>query len=145
MSDAIDAKDAAETAQTGAETARDEAETAITDLGLVTENAQTGTSYTVALADVGKMVTMDNASANTVTIPAQSAVAFDNGSTLFVYQKGEGATTIEGDTGVILKDYNEPAGVSAGSLDVFGQCTIISLWREAENVWVVSGRHGGIE
>ena len=46
-------------------------------LGEVTAiNTQTGTTYTLALADKGKIVEMNNASANTLTIPTNASVAF---------------------------------------------------------------------
>jgi hypothetical protein len=75
-------------------------------------NTQTGTAYTLAIGDIENIVTMDNASANTVTIPANSAVAFPVGIEIPVYQKGAGQTTVTGDTGVTVN------GVSAGGATV---------------------------
>ena len=43
-------------------------------------NAQTGTTYTLVIGDAGKTVTMDNASAMTLTIPANASVAFPIGT-----------------------------------------------------------------
>lgn len=63
-------------------------------------NAQTGTSYTAVLTD--RVVTMDNASPNTFTVPANSSVAFPVGSSLEVWQAGAGQTTIVADTGVTI-------------------------------------------
>mgnify|MGYP000671901983 CR=1 FL=1 len=57
-------------------------------------NAQVA-SYTLVLADSGKMVEMNNASANTLTIPPNSSVALPVGTTITVLQevktKGEQA------------------------------------------------------
>src|SRR5690606_37726486 len=44
------------------------------------ENVQTGTAYTLVLADAFTMVAMDNAAANTLTVPPNSAVAFPVGT-----------------------------------------------------------------
>ncbi len=56
-------------------------------------NAQTGTSYTIALADFRKHVTFNNASATTVTLPQQSTLATIAGFH-FTYQNiGVGTVT----------------------------------------------------
>lgn len=60
-----------------------------------TLNSQTGTTYTAVLADASnKVVTMDNASANTFSIPTNASVNFPIGSQITVAQKGTGQTTI---------------------------------------------------
>ncbi|KKL81470.1 hypothetical protein LCGC14_1994450, partial [marine sediment metagenome] len=65
-----------------------------------TINAQTGTTYTLVLTDDGKLVTMNNASANTLTIPTDASVAFPIGTRIDVMMIGVGVTTVTGDTGV---------------------------------------------
>lgn len=101
-------------------------------------NAQTGTSYTGVLSDEGKVVTMDNASANTFTIPANSSVAYPTGTIINVIQKGAGTTTIAGDTGVTLN------GVSAGSGDVGNQYGAVALIKIATDTWIASGNIGTV-
>ena len=62
---------------------------------------QTGTAYTLILADefiIG--VTMNNAAANTLTIPTNASVAFLIGTTILITQLGAGATTIAAAGGV---------------------------------------------
>ena len=49
-------------------------------------------SYTAAITDAGKTVTMDVASANTVTIPTNASVAFPIGSRFDIVQIGAGQT-----------------------------------------------------
>jgi hypothetical protein len=116
---------------TGASTAADaRANLGIHDLG---PNAQTGTTYTLVLADRGQTVTMSNASANTLTIPANASVAFDVGTVINVIQLGAGATTIEGDTGVTVN------GVSAGSGAINNQYQGVSLLKIATDTWIASG------
>ena len=66
----------------------------------ITENAQTGTTYTLVLADDHKLVSCANANPITLTVPLNSSVAFPVGTQILILQKGAGAVTIEGDTGV---------------------------------------------
>lgn len=107
--------------------------------GLGGVNAQTGTSYTLVLADAGKLITMNNASANTLTIPANSSVDFPAAVTaIAVRQKGAGATTITADTGVTLN------GTSAGSATLSGQYAGVTLVQEATDTWSIVGKHGAV-
>jgi hypothetical protein len=53
-------------------------------------NAQTGTTYTVVAGDVGKLVTLSNAGAITVTFPAAT---FTVGDQINFVQLGAGAAT----------------------------------------------------
>jgi len=64
-------------------------------------NVQTGTTYTLVIGDeflVG--VTMNNAAANTITIPTNATVAFPIGTAILITQLGAGATTIAAAGGV---------------------------------------------
>jgi hypothetical protein len=56
-------------------------------------NAQTETTYTLVVADVSKLVTTSNASAVTVTIPAN---VFTTGNQIHIQSIGVGLTTISG-------------------------------------------------
>jgi hypothetical protein len=96
------------------------------------ENAQTDTTYTLVLTDAGKMVTMTNASANTLTVPPNSSVAFPINTRLDIIQYGAGQTTIAAGAGVTI--------FSSGSkLKLSGQYSGASLWKKAENTWVLVG------
>lgn len=57
-------------------------------------SAQTGTTYTLTAADRDKLVTLNNASANTVTIPNG---VFSVGDSVNIQQIGAGQTTIAND------------------------------------------------
>ena len=57
-------------------------------------NTQTGTTYGPVLSDAEKMITLDNASPITVTIPANASVAYPVGTKLNFLQLGAGAATI---------------------------------------------------
>ncbi|MEO0224633.1 MAG: hypothetical protein ABIL76_06025 [candidate division WOR-3 bacterium] len=79
---------------------------------VVNINFQTGTSYTLVLTDGGQWVAMNNTSANTVTIPANSNVAFPVGTRITVQKYGAGNTTIQPATGVTLRDPNNRATIN---------------------------------
>ena len=66
-------------------------------------NTQTGTSYTLVLGDANGLVDTDNGSANTVTVPPNSSVAFPVGTQVLVVQQGAGQTTIVAGSGVNLR------------------------------------------
>lgn len=98
-------------------------------------NAQTD-SYTLVLGDAGKLITMNKGTANTLTIPKHSAVAFDTGTQILVYQGGAGTTTIapvDGDVTI---------NSAGGLLDLFAQYSVASLVQISENEWVLSGDLG---
>jgi hypothetical protein len=67
-----------------------------------TINAQTGTTYTLALSDAGKLVTLNNGASIAVTIPLNSSVAFATGTHVDFAQLGAGQVTINGAVGVTL-------------------------------------------
>lgn len=101
-------------------------------------NAQTGTSYTLVIGDANDCVTMNNGSANTLTIPAEASVAFAVGTVISVIQLGAGTTTVTGDTGVTVN------GTSAGSADLTAQHSAVSLIKIASDNWNLAGDHGGV-
>lgn len=57
-------------------------------------NAQTGTSYTIAATDAGKLLTLSNGSAVAVTLPAATTTGFGVNTQFEVQNKGAGAVTI---------------------------------------------------
>lgn len=60
----------------------------------VSFNTQTGSAYTLVLSDETKYVRMDNAGANTLTIPLDSSIAFPLGTLIHIRQVGAGQTSI---------------------------------------------------
>ena len=68
----------------------------------LTINAQTGTTYTPVLADNGKLVTLSNASAITLTVPTNASVAYATGAQINIQAIGAGQVTVVGDTGVTV-------------------------------------------
>jgi len=94
-------------------------------------NNQTA-SYTLVLADAGKLVEVNNASANTLTVPPNSSVAFAVGTQILVVQQGAGATTITAGSGVTLRSKD-------GNLAIDGQYASVALVKRATDEWYVTG------
>lgn len=67
-----------------------------------TLNAQTGTAYTLAASDTGKLVTLTNAAAITVTVEPEATVAFTAGAAVGLAQLGAGQVTLAAGSGVTI-------------------------------------------
>lgn len=103
----------------------------------LTVNAQTGTTYTAVKADgLNAIVTMDNASANTFRIPTDATYNFPTGTTLLVYQKGAGITTINAVTSGTTTIVSAGATLAAPVLARYKSAACIKI---AANSWVVVG------
>lgn len=101
-------------------------------LAMIALNAQTGTTYTTVLADDGKLITCDNASAIALTIPPNGTVAYGIGTQINIMQLGAGVVTITAGAGVTLR--------SAGSkLKTNGQYAVATCCKIATDTWVVIG------
>ena len=105
---------------------------------LRTINAQTGTTYTFVLADAGKIVTSSNSSAQTITIPPNSGVAFAVGTQIDIYNLGAGIASITGGSGVTLN------GVSTGTGAMNAQYAAVTIFKTATNTWLMTGAHGAV-
>jgi len=114
------------------ETATTDLQTDIDNINELQQNEQTGTTYTLVLADGGKLVEMNNASANTLTVPPNSSVAFPVGSQILVLQTGAGQTTLAPDTGVTINSKD-------GNLKLSDQWCGVTLIKRATDVWVAIG------
>ena len=94
-------------------------------------NRQTA-SYTLVLADAGKIVEMNVGSANNLTVPLNSSQAFVIGTEIQVLQYGAGQTTIVAASGVTLRS-------KSGQLKIANQFTGITLVKVGTNEWYVIG------
>jgi hypothetical protein len=101
----------------------------------VVTNAQVA-SYTLVLTDKDKLVEVSNASANTLTIPLNSSVAFPVGSQITILQTGAGATTVNVTAGVTLNA--TPQG-TANQAKLRAQWSSVTLIKRATNTWVALG------
>jgi hypothetical protein len=93
-------------------------------------NAQTA-SYTLVLSDASKLVEISNASANTLTVPLNSSVAYPVGTQINILQTGAGQTTIAGTSGVTVN-------VGLG-LKLRAQWSAATLIKRATDTWVAFG------
>lgn len=96
-----------------------------------TANLQTA-SYTLVLGDAGKIIEMNVASANTLTIPPNSSVAFPIGQLIDLCQVGLGQCTVTAGAGVTLRTATSTTATRA-------QWSTLTLRQRATDEWVVSG------
>ena len=94
-------------------------------------NDQTGTTYTLALADLAKLVTLSNAGAITLTVPLNSSIAFAIGDRIDLLQKGAGQVTIVGAGGVTVN--------ATPGLKLRAQWSSATLIKLDTNSWVLLG------
>lgn len=93
------------------------------------ENTQTGTTYTLASTDNGKVVTLNNASAITLTVPTLSA-----GFVCTIVQKGAGQVTVTGSGATINNAH--------GQSKTYGQHAVVTLYGTSSTTFVLAGDTG---
>jgi hypothetical protein len=98
---------------------------------LITTNRQTA-SYTLVLSDADKLVEMNVATANDLTIPLNSSVAFPTGTQILLAQYGAGQTTIVPTSGVTVRS-------NGAKLKLNVQYSGATLIKIAENEWYCFG------
>ena len=96
----------------------------------ITLNAQTGTTYTLVLTDNGRLVTLNNAAAITVTVPTNASVAFATGAIVNLQQIGAGQVTIAGASGVTI---------NGTGTALRAQWSAASLIKTATDTWTLVG------
>lgn len=96
----------------------------------VITNAQTA-SYTLVLSDKDKLVEMDNASANNLTVPPNSSVPFPIGTQINVLQTGAGTTTLVAGSGVTVN--------ATPGLILRARWSSVTLIKRATDTWVAIG------
>ena len=94
-------------------------------------NAQTGTTYTLVLLDAGKLVTLSNASAITLTVPPSSSIAYAIGTSINIVQTGAGQVTVVGGSGVTVN--------ATPSLKLRTQNSAATLLKVAADTWQLVG------
>lgn len=96
----------------------------------ITTNAQAA-SYTLVLSDKDKMIEISNASANTITIPPNSSVAFPIGTQVRILQTGVGQCTVTAGAGVTVN--------GTPGLKLRAQWSSVTLVKRATDTWVAIG------
>ena len=103
----------------------------IAQIPFLSTNAQTGTTYTLVLADQGKLVEMSNASAITLTVPLNSSVAYPTGTQINLLQTGAGQVTVAGAGGVTVN--------ATPGLKLRAQWSSATLVKRGTDTWVLLG------
>jgi hypothetical protein len=98
---------------------------------LIVANRQTA-SYTLVLSDADKLVEMNVGSANNLTIPLNSSVAFATGTQILLAQYGAGQTTLVPTSGVTIRSNGAKVKLNAQ----YSGATLIKI---AENEWYLFG------
>jgi hypothetical protein len=94
-------------------------------------------SYTAVLANNSQIVTMDNASANTFSIPTNASVAFPIGTQINVLQIGAGQTTIQAVTSGTTSILSTAATAAAPKIRArYGAATCV---KAGTDLWYVFG------
>ena len=99
--------------------------------GLISTNRQTA-SYTLALTDADKLVEMNVSTANNLTVPLNSSVAFAIGTKIDLSQYGAGQTTVVATSGVTVRS-------AGGALKLSVQYSGGSLVKIATDEWYLFG------
>lgn len=92
---------------------------------------QQAASYTLVLADAGKLVEISNASANNLTVPLNSSVAYPVGTQINILQTGAGQTTVVATGGVTIN--------ATPGLKLRAQWSSATLIKRATDTWVLIG------
>jgi hypothetical protein len=94
-------------------------------------------SYTAVLANNGQVVTMDNASANTFSIPTNASVAFPIGTQINVLQIGAGQTTIQAVTSGTTTI--QSTGATAAAPKLRARYSAATCLKAGNDLWYVFG------
>jgi hypothetical protein len=92
-----------------------------------TINVQTGTTYTLQVSDLGKIITINNAAAITLTVPS----GLDLGFNCLIVQLGAGRITISSSGTTIFQRQS--------FLKTAGQYAVVSLISYNTNTFILSG------
>lgn len=97
------------------------------DVGIVNATS----SYTPALGDAHKAVVMNSASATTITLTSDSAVAFNIGTTISAVRYGAGSVAFAQGSGATV--------VGTPGLNLRAQYSFATAIKIAANTWLVAG------
>ena len=95
-------------------------------------NAQTGTTYTFADGDQSKLVTASNGSAQTYTVPPNSAVAFAVGTAITIIGIGDVKVTLAQGSGVTINSKDSEKAID-------GQHASVTIIKTATDTWQLIG------
>jgi hypothetical protein len=105
----------------------------------VITNSQTGTAYTLALADDGKIIEMSNTSNITLTIPADNTVNFPVGTSIDILQINTGQIIIASASGVTANSSPGTVSNTTSGPKTRTRWSSATLIKRAANTWVAIG------
>lgn len=106
----------------------------VNDIAFGVFNAQVGTSYTLALTDVAKVVSLTNAAAISLQVPTNASVAFPTGTQILLYQGGAGQVTVSAVTPATTT-----IRAQGSKTKINGQYGVAGLLKVATDEWVLFG------
>jgi hypothetical protein len=90
------------------------------------------TPYTILSTDAGKALVLNSSSSMSLVVPAESTYNFVIGQTFVIIQKGTGAITVSGASGVAIRSISSYVKTN-------GQYSEVRLIKIATNEWLLSG------
>ena len=106
----------------------------INKLTVVTANNQTGTTYTLALTDAGKVVELNAATAVALKVPTNAVAAFPVGACVELWQQGAGQVTVSAVT-----PGTTTVRSPAGKVAIAAQYGSATLRKRATDEWCLEG------
>ena len=104
----------------------------------LTIDPKTGTTYTFVLQDANnELITANNASAQTYSIPTNATTAFAIGSIINIIQIGAGQVTINAVTPATTTVLS--TGATAASPKLRAQYSVATLIKAGTDLWYVTG------
>jgi hypothetical protein len=100
-------------------------------------NAQTGTTYTVLAADAANLITANNSSAQTYSIPTNATTAFAIGTQINIIQIGTGQVTVQAATSGTTTVLS--TGATAAAPKTRARYSAMTLVKAATDLWYVMG------
>jgi hypothetical protein len=95
-------------------------------------NAATGATYTLVLADAGKVIPFAPSSTTNIVVPPNSSVAFPIGTVVTLIQTGTGRLQFTIGSGVTIQSESSKLGTKA-------QYAVIGILKTATDNWVAFG------
>lgn len=103
----------------------------------IPQNAQSGSSYTLALSDRGKHVYGTNSSTANIVIPPNSSVAFPIGTSISIVSgSNTGSITVSPSGGITLLLGANTTATGTRTISSYGMATLI---KTDTNTWYISG------
>ena len=103
-----------------------------------TKNVQSGTSYTLVLSDLGKLIEFQNTGNSTLTIPPNSSTAFTLGDRVDILLASVGSLSVVGGDGVTINAEGNLTTLSSR----WTRATLIKIGTDS---WVMTGGSSAVQ